>query len=80
MSLLWSAIRQCRWLLLVLLAVRATQSFAEERNQLPGHVRVPASLHSIGRLPAETNLDLALGLPLRNKAALTNLLEQLYDP
>jgi len=31
-------------------------------------------------MPASTNLDLALGLPLRNREALTNLLEQLYDP
>lgn len=46
-----------------------------------GHVpRVVAQLQASGRLPADTNLDLALGLPLRNREALTNLLEQLYDP
>src|SRR5579862_7390036 len=54
---------------------------AEERKTLRGHVpgNVP-QLQAVGRLNATTNLSLALGLPLRNKEALTNLLEQLYDP
>ncbi len=34
----------------------------------------------IGSLPSAQTLDLAIGLPLRNREALTNLLEQLYDP
>ena len=33
-----------------------------------------------GNLPASQTLNLAIGLPLRNREALTNLLEQLYDP
>ncbi len=39
-----------------------------------------AALPSIGRLPAEQRLNLAVGLPLRNRDALTNLLQELYDP
>ena len=39
-----------------------------------------AGLVSTGLLPAATNLSLALGLPLRNAAALDELLGQLYDP
>ncbi len=34
----------------------------------------------LGRLAAKTNLDLAIGLPLRNQAALARLLEETYDP
>jgi subtilase family serine protease len=34
----------------------------------------------IGRLPAANRVHLVLMLPLRNEPALTNLLEQLYDP
>ena len=37
-------------------------------------------LQPIGNLPAETNLNLAIGLPLRNRKALTTLLQQISDP
>jgi len=48
---------------------------------LPGHVpAVTASLAPIGRLAADTRLDLAIGLPLRNQAALNALQRELYDP
>jgi hypothetical protein len=50
---------------------------------LPGHVP-PAiaryNLQPIGQLPATKSLQLAIGLPLRNGAALDALLQQLYDP
>src|SRR5580658_5530790 len=52
-----------------------------ELQTLKGHV--PAAVKSLtatGRLPATSQLDLAIGLPLRNTAALSNLLQQLYDP
>jgi Pro-kumamolisin, activation domain len=47
--------------------------------------RVPqavARLHlqPVGNLPETNRLHLAIGLPLRNQEALTNLLQQLYDP
>jgi hypothetical protein len=48
---------------------------------LKGHVPAAvAELQPIGSLPAETNLNLAIGLPLRNRDVLTNLLEQIYNP
>ncbi|HVV70389.1 MAG TPA: protease pro-enzyme activation domain-containing protein, partial [Verrucomicrobiae bacterium] len=34
----------------------------------------------MGELPLTNELKLAIGLPLRNQAALTNLLAELYDP
>ena len=48
---------------------------------LYGHVPpIIAQLQSTGQLSTETNLNLAIALPLRNQAALTNLLAQIYDP
>jgi uncharacterized repeat protein (TIGR01451 family) len=47
------------------------------RGQVPA---VVSKLPALGSLPATTNLDLAIGLPLRNQEALTNLLQQIYDP
>jgi autotransporter-associated beta strand protein len=50
---------------------------------LHGHVpEVVGRLHlrPVGRLPGTNQLNLTIGLPLRNREALTNLLEQLYDP
>jgi hypothetical protein len=41
---------------------------------------VVAELTATGKLPATNQLSLALGLPLRNPAALEELLHQLYDP
>jgi len=47
---------------------------------LTGHVPAAlAHMQSNGHL-ADTNLDLAIGLPLRNREVLTNLLEQITDP
>ena len=51
------------------------------RQLLQGHVpAVVSRLVPDGRLPAATNLSLTIGLPLRNEAALNELLRQLYDP
>ena len=51
------------------------------RKVLPGHVpAVLPQLQPIGSLPPETNLNLAIGLPLRNQEALTALLRQISDP
>jgi uncharacterized repeat protein (TIGR01451 family) len=48
---------------------------------LSGHVpAVVTGLAAKGRLPATNHLSLAIGLPLRNSEALTNLLAQIYDP
>ncbi|MGA2751073.1 MAG: protease pro-enzyme activation domain-containing protein [Verrucomicrobiota bacterium] len=48
---------------------------------LKGHVPpITKRLASIGRLDSDRSLDLAIGLPLRNRQKLTNLLEELYQP
>jgi hypothetical protein len=48
---------------------------------LKGHVpAITKRLTSIGRLESSRRLDLAIGLPLRNRENLTNLLQQLYQP
>jgi subtilase family serine protease len=48
---------------------------------LKGHVPpVAKRLASIAPLDGNTRLDLAIGLPLRNREQLTNLLQQLYQP
>jgi hypothetical protein len=51
------------------------------RKSLHGHVpALIARLNPFGRLPADTNLTLAIGLPLRDQAGLTNFLRELDDP
>src|SRR5271169_5628119 len=45
-------------------------------GQLPA---VVGSLQPLGRLDGSTRLRLSISLPLRERAALTNLLEQIYD-
>ena len=48
---------------------------------LTGHVpAIVSHLQAKGLLPATNHLYLAIGLPLRNQEALTNLLQQIYDP
>jgi hypothetical protein len=52
-----------------------------DRMMLYGHVPpAVARLTPKGRLSATHNLGLAIGLPLRNQAALDDLLQQIYDP
>ena len=62
------------WLICLLPAQAAQQV-------LQGHVpSVTKRLKSIGRLESNRRLELAIGLPLRNREKLTNLLEELYQP
>ena len=71
-------------MLAVVLAVGAWavgSSQGVERQVVKGHV--PAAtirLQPMGRLPGSTNLNLAIGLPVRNPAGLQKLLQDLYDP
>jgi hypothetical protein len=59
----------------------ASHALAGEMKTLPGHVpAVVANLSSCGALPATNNLNLAIGLPLHNQAALESLLKRLSDP
>jgi len=56
---------------------------AAERQVLHGHVPSALArfnLQPAGRLPVTKNLQLAVGLPLRNQQALDDLLRQIYDP
>jgi hypothetical protein len=56
---------------------------AAERQVLHGHVPAAVArfnLQPTGQLPATNRLALAIGLPLRNQAGLSNLIQQLYDP
>ena len=51
------------------------------RTTLTGHVpAIVSQLASTGQLVGTTNLHLAIGLPLRNQAALNLLLQQVSDP
>ncbi len=57
------------------------QAGAVETKAVAGHVPAAlAGLQPIGRLEAWRQLHLALGLPLRNRVALSNLLEQVSNP
>ena len=71
------------WLPLLLLVgvVFGTPVRAAGVQILHGHVPAAAvRLQATGSLLGTTNLDLAIGLPLRNKEELNNLLQQIYDP
>ncbi|HWX18291.1 MAG TPA: protease pro-enzyme activation domain-containing protein, partial [Candidatus Binatia bacterium] len=62
-------------------AALLTTAGAAETLALHGHI--PPGLNHLqptGRLSATTNLNLAIGLPLRDKEGLSKLLQQLYDP
>ncbi len=53
---------------------------ATQEQVLKGHVpRVAATQPPVGRLDASARLDLALGLPLRNREQLEKLLQQIYQ-
>jgi len=66
---------------LSLLFLAATSALAANRHTVRGQVPdIVAKLTPTGRLPANERLNLAIGLPLRNRESLTNLLQQLYDP
>jgi uncharacterized repeat protein (TIGR01451 family) len=70
-------------LVMVVSCFAVFSSVAADSSLMTLHGHVPAvvsRLQSKGVLPAETNLNLAIGLPLRNRQALTNLLQQIYDP
>ncbi|HUD83526.1 MAG TPA: choice-of-anchor tandem repeat GloVer-containing protein, partial [Candidatus Saccharimonadales bacterium] len=70
------------WLLLTLLiGLLAASARAADRqflhNQLPAAVTNAAPLRHFSRW---ARLNLTIGLPLRDRTGLTNLLQQLYDP
>ena len=66
-------------------AVSTQRSLAALVGMKTLHGHVPAvvaqlKLKPVSNLAADTNLTLAIGLPLRNRVELTNLLHQIYDP
>ena len=64
-----------------ILLVSAVSTHAVDRQVLAGHIPPAlARLQPIDRLASTNRLKLTIGLPLRNRPALTNLLQQLYDP
>ncbi len=68
-------------ILLVLLGCHPPSTSAEEKRRLPGHVHsVWAHRQSKGDLALTNQIDLAIGLPLRNQETLTQWLQDLYDP
>lgn len=75
--LIKTAVLSCAILLFSL-----TASAQPQTRQLVRHPLPPAAktARPIGLLPASTRLTLAIGLPLRNQAALHEFLDQIYDP
>jgi hypothetical protein len=75
----WPATRRAACLLLVVGAAFSAQGAGMQ--MLRGHV-LPEfkALTPTGRLAATNRLNLAIGLPLRNPTALSNLLQQIYEP
>jgi subtilase family serine protease len=54
---------------------------AEEKQVLIGQQpEVAAHLKPVGNVAASMRMDLAIGLPLRNRQGLNNLLQEIYDP
>jgi uncharacterized repeat protein (TIGR03803 family) len=69
------------WLVVSIFSLAFLPAHAAERQVLSVHLpAVATNLPPIGRLPGSTNLDLAIGLPLRNQQTLSNLLQQIYSP
>src|SRR5690242_14409700 len=53
----------------------------EHRQKLRGHIpRAAAQLAPVDRLAAAAPLKLAIGLPVRDPAALSALIQQIYNP
>lgn len=62
-------------------SVYSSQAAAPTMMRLHGHVpAIVSQMKAEGILSPSTNLSLAIGLRLRNREALTNLIEQIYDP
>ncbi len=58
-----------------------TPAALAQRQALTGHVPAAAGqLAAVDHLRGTNFLNLAIGLPLRNQTALTNLLREIYDP
>jgi Pro-kumamolisin, activation domain len=68
-------------LIVCLLVPLSFSSRGADKQVLHGHVpSAVARLQAVDRLPGTNRLQLAIGLPLHNREALTNLLQQIYEP
>ncbi|HEY3863732.1 MAG TPA: S53 family serine peptidase [Verrucomicrobiae bacterium] len=65
--------------LLLGLAVFAAKTHAADRLAIKSHAPLEARRQVLSRLPGTNRLELAIGLPLRNRPAMTNLLHDVYD-
>src|SRR5271154_4862965 len=73
--------RSLRMLGVSLLLLLALPAWAVDRQTVSNQGAVAArQLNRIDRLPPANQLQIAIGLPLRNQPALTNLLRELYNP
>ena len=71
------------WCFCLLLQIPVLPLCAAEKRLTPGHVPAAVArgnLAPLGRVPGTNRMHLALGLPLRNAEALTNLLAAIYQP
>lgn len=71
------------WTTFLTLLLSVFPLFSADKLLAPGHVPAAvarARLVPIGRVAATNQMHITLGLPLRDRAALTNLLAQIYDP
>ena len=69
------------WLTSALTLLPARPALAAGRQTLPRHMpAAAANVPAVGVLAGTNWLDLSIGLPLRNQAALTRFLHDLYDP
>jgi len=66
--------------ILTLLLLFVASLPAAERRTLRRGVPDSVNAQRLDRLPASNHLYLAIGLPLRNKSTLANLLQQVYTP
>ena len=68
-------------MLCLALTIGACPVFGAGLKSLRGHVpKIVGKLTAIGDLPATNELQLAIGLPLRDEAGLDDLLKEIYDP
>jgi len=59
----------------------AAASVTAQPQVVNGHVpKITKRLSSVGRLDANRRMEVAIGLPLRNREQLTNLLADIYNP
>ena len=68
---------------ILLFFLAMTRALAVDRPLAVGHVPAAVTrlnMRSTDRLPATNQLDLAIGLPLRNREGLQKLLGEIYDP